>query len=125
MKLKEIAYVPCEAYAAGEMKHGPIAMLEEGTPVIFIIPNDSHREKSISNLKEVQARGAKIIAVHTVGDEEVAELAHISIPVPQTHEIISPLLTSIPLQLISYKAGLALGRDIDKPRNLAKSVTVE
>jgi glucosamine--fructose-6-phosphate aminotransferase (isomerizing) len=125
LKLKEIAYVPCEAYAAGEMKHGPIAMLEEGTPVIFIIPNDSHREKSISNLKEVQARGAKIIAVHTVGDEEVAELAHISIPVPQTHEIISPLLTSIPLQLISYKAGLALGRDIDKPRNLAKSVTVE
>jgi glucosamine--fructose-6-phosphate aminotransferase (isomerizing) len=125
LKLKEIAYVPCEAYPAGEMKHGPIAMLEQGTPVVFIIPQDEHREKAISNVKEVQARGAFVIAIHTAGDEEVRSLASISIPVPKIASYASPLLTVLPLQLIAYHAGLALGRDVDKPRNLAKSVTVE
>ncbi len=125
LKLKEIAYVPCEAYPAGEMKHGPIAMLEEGTPVIVIVPRDSQREKAISNIKEVQARGAKVIAIHTEGDELVQSIADISIEVPACAEYVSPLITVLPLQLIAYKAGLALGRDIDKPRNLAKSVTVE
>lgn len=125
LKLKEVAYVPCEAYAAGEMKHGPIAMLEKGTPVIVIVPRDSVRDKTISNIKEVQARGARVITVHTEGDEEVASLGAFSIPVPATHEALSPLLTVIPLQLIAYRMGVALGRDIDRPRNLAKSVTVE
>ena len=125
LKLKEIAYIPCEAYPAGEMKHGPIAMLDQGSPVIFLIPHDAQRDKAISNLKEVQARGARVIAIHSEGDEEVAALADISIPVPACAEYVSPLLTVLPLQLIAYRAGLALGRDIDKPRNLAKAVTVE
>ena len=125
LKLKEIAYVPCEAYPAGEMKHGPIAMLEAGTPVVFIAPRGDQREKAISNMKEVEARGAKLIIIHTAGDEEIAELADVSIPVPETLEIVSPLITSIPIQLLAYHAGLALDRDVDKPRNLAKSVTVE
>jgi glucosamine--fructose-6-phosphate aminotransferase (isomerizing) len=93
--------------------------------VVFIIPQDEHREKAISNVKEVQARGAFVIAIHTAGDEEVRSLASISIPVPKIASYASPLLTVLPLQLIAYHAGLALGRDVDKPRNLAKSVTVE
>ncbi|MCO4745620.1 MAG: glutamine--fructose-6-phosphate transaminase (isomerizing) [Proteobacteria bacterium] len=125
LKLKEISYVPCEAYPAGEMKHGPIAMLEDGTPVIVIAPRGSQRDKVISNIKEVQARGARTIIVHTRGDDEMARLADVSIPVPEVREFISPLLTVVPLQLLAYKVGIALGRDIDKPRNLAKSVTVE
>jgi glucosamine--fructose-6-phosphate aminotransferase (isomerizing) len=125
LKLKEIAYIPCEAYPAGEMKHGPIAMLEKDTPVIFIVPRDGQRTKAISNMREVEARGARLIVVHAEGDAEVEALADISIPVPDTHEFVSPLVTVLPLQLIAYRAGLALGRDIDKPRNLAKSVTVE
>jgi len=125
LKLKEIAYVPCEAYPAGEMKHGPIAMLEEGAPVVFIAPRDSQTEKALSNMMEVKARGAKVIAVHTRGDEAVERLADISIPIPPTTDFASPMLSVLPLQLIAYEAGLALGRDIDKPRNLAKSVTVE
>jgi glucosamine--fructose-6-phosphate aminotransferase (isomerizing) len=125
LKLKEIAYIPCEAYPAGEMKHGPIAMLEKGTPVVFIAPKGNQREKVISNMKEVEARGARLIIIHSEGDEEIANLADISIPVPETMEIVSPLVTSVPLQLLAYHAGLALSRDVDKPRNLAKSVTVE
>ena len=125
LKLKEIAYIPCEAYPAGEMKHGPIAMLEEGTPVIVIAPRDGQREKAISNMKEVEARGARLVIIHTAGDEEMEALAHISIPVPATEDFASGLLTVLPLQLLAYRTGVALGRDIDKPRNLAKSVTVE
>jgi glucosamine--fructose-6-phosphate aminotransferase (isomerizing) len=125
LKLKEIAYVPCEAYPAGEMKHGPIAMLEDDTPVICIVPRDAQRTKAISNMKEVEARGAKLIVIHAEGDEEVAALAQISIPVPDTAAFASPLVTVLPLQLIAYRVGLALDRDVDKPRNLAKSVTVE
>ncbi|TNE87777.1 MAG: glutamine--fructose-6-phosphate transaminase (isomerizing) [Deltaproteobacteria bacterium] len=125
LKLKEITYVPCEAYPAGEMKHGPIAMLEKGTPVIVVAPRGSQRDKVISNIKEVEARGAKCIIIHTQGDEELARLAAVSIPVPDVREFVSPLVTVLPLQLLAYKVGLALGRDIDKPRNLAKSVTVE
>ena len=125
LKLKEIAYIPCEAYPAGEMKHGPIAMLEKGTPVVFIAPKGGQREKAISNMKEVEARGARLIIIHTEGDEEIAALADVSIPVPASLEVVSPLITSIPLQLIAYHAGIALKRDVDKPRNLAKSVTVE
>jgi glucosamine--fructose-6-phosphate aminotransferase (isomerizing) len=125
LKLKEVAYVPCEAYPAGEMKHGPIAMIRQGTPVVAIVPRDAQRDKAISNLKEVEARGARLIIVHTAGDTELAELAHVSIPVPDVPEYAAPILTAVPLQLLAYQAGVALGRDIDKPRNLAKSVTVE
>ena len=125
LKLKEIAYVPCEGYPAGEMKHGPIAMLEEGTPVIFIAPSDSHREKAISNMKEVKARGAHLFVIYTRGDEEIAEIADVGIPIPASADYVSPLLSVLPLQLLAYHVGVALERDIDKPRNLAKSVTVE
>ncbi|MBN2799693.1 MAG: glutamine--fructose-6-phosphate transaminase (isomerizing) [Deltaproteobacteria bacterium] len=125
LKLKEVAYIPCEAYPAGEMKHGPIAMLEENTPVIFITSKDDQRDKAISNMREVLARGAKLIVIHPEGDEEVKALAHISIEVPAVADYLSPLLNVIPLQLLAYRAGLVLGRDIDKPRHLAKSVTVE
>ncbi|TVQ93114.1 MAG: glutamine--fructose-6-phosphate transaminase (isomerizing) [Deltaproteobacteria bacterium] len=125
LKLKEIAYIPCEAYPSGEMKHGPIAMIDQGAPVLFLAPADQHRDKNISNLKEVQARGARLIVVHTEGDDELAELADLSIPVPAVPDYLSPLITVLPLQLLAYHAGLALGRDVDKPRNLAKSVTVE
>ncbi|HHO50082.1 MAG TPA: glutamine--fructose-6-phosphate transaminase (isomerizing) [Deltaproteobacteria bacterium] len=125
LKLKEIAYIPCEGYPAGEMKHGPIAMLDDGAPVVFIAPRDSQTEKAISNMMEVKARGARLICVHTQGDDEVAGLADVSLPVPRSTDFASPLLTALPLQLIAYHTGLALQRDVDKPRNLAKSVTVE
>ncbi len=124
LKLMEVAYVPCIAYPAGEMKHGPIALLEEGTPVIVIAPRDHLRDKTRSNIQECRARGARIALIHTAGDD-IAELADVAIPVPETSEWFTPLLTVLPLQLLAYKAGLALGRDIDRPRNLAKSVTVE
>jgi glucosamine--fructose-6-phosphate aminotransferase (isomerizing) len=125
LKLKEIAYIPCEAYPAGEMKHGPIAMLDRGAPVVFIAPRDAQREKAISNMKEVEARGARLIVIHSKGDEEMRRLATVSIEVPDTTPVFSALVTVLPLQLLAYKAGVLLGRDIDKPRNLAKSVTVE
>jgi glucosamine--fructose-6-phosphate aminotransferase (isomerizing) len=125
LKLKELAYIPCEAYPAGEMKHGPIAMLEKGTPVVVVAPRDAQRVKLISNMKEVEARGAKLIVIHTEGDDEMAEMATVAIPVPSTADYISPLITVLPLQLIAYHAALALACDVDKPRNLAKSVTVE
>ena len=125
LKLMEIAYIPCLAYPAGEMKHGPIALLEEGSPVIIILPNDKHREKTISSMHECRARGAKIILIHEEGDIEASEEADISIPVPSCSYLLTPLLTVIPTQLIAYRTALALGCDVDRPRNLAKSVTVE
>jgi glucosamine--fructose-6-phosphate aminotransferase (isomerizing) len=125
LKLKEVAYIPCEAYPAGEMKHGPIAMLDPGTPVVFLCPRDGQTEKALSNMMEVKARGAFLIVVYTEGDEEVGALADLAIPVPKTADFASPFVTVLPLQLLAYHAGLALGRDVDKPRNLAKSVTVE
>ncbi|MFZ5481901.1 MAG: glutamine--fructose-6-phosphate transaminase (isomerizing) [Myxococcota bacterium] len=126
LKLKEVAYVPCMAYPAAEMKHGPIALIDRNTPVVAIAPDDVMRDKTLSNVQEVKARGARVVLVHTEGDAEAAKLADVSIPVPRTRSaLISPLLTVLPLQLFAYRAGLALGRDIDRPRNLAKSVTVE
>ena len=124
LKLMEVSYIPSIAYPSGEMKHGPIALLEEGSPVICIAPDDALKSKTVSNLQECKARGARIILVHTEGDE-IAELGDVSIAVPATLEWFTPLLTVLPLQLLAYRAGLALGRDIDRPRNLAKSVTVE
>ncbi len=125
LKLMEVAYVPSIAYPSGEMKHGPIALLEEGSPVIVVAPDDAVKDKTLSNLQECRARGARIALVHTEGDKAAAELADLSIPVPRTASWFSPLVTVLPLQLLAYKAGLLLGRDIDRPRNLAKSVTVE
>ena len=125
LKLMEIAYIPCLAYPAGEMKHGPIALLEEGSPVVVILPNDKHREKTIASMHECRARGAKIILIHEEDDEDAAEEADVSIPVPACSYLLSPLLTVVPTQLIAYRAALALGCDVDRPRNLAKSVTVE
>ena len=124
LKLMEIAYIPCLAYPAGEMKHGPIALLEEGSPVVFIAPNDHVKVKTISAMHECRARGARIILIHEEGDE-IASEADISIPIPRVHHLLSPLLTVIPTQLIAYHTALALGCNVDRPRNLAKSVTVE
>jgi glucosamine--fructose-6-phosphate aminotransferase (isomerizing) len=124
LKLMEVAYLPCLAYPSGEMKHGPIALLEKGSPVIVVAPHDSSQEKALSSLQECRARGARIALIHTEGDG-MAEQGDVSIAVPQSHELLSPLLTVLPLQLLAYRAALALGRDIDRPRNLAKSVTVE
>ncbi|MDP6889173.1 MAG: glutamine--fructose-6-phosphate transaminase (isomerizing) [Candidatus Thalassarchaeaceae archaeon] len=124
LKLMEIAYIPCLAYPAGEMKHGPIALLEEGSPVIVVAPNDSLKDKTVSSIHECRARGAKIILIHEEGDS-IAEEADISIPVPSTDPMFSPMLTVLPMQLIAYQTALALDCDVDRPRNLAKSVTVE
>ncbi len=126
LKLKEVAYIPCMAYPAAEMKHGPIALIDRHTPVVAVVPNDVMREKTLSNVQEVKARGARLIVIHAEGDHEAASLAEVAIAVPRTESaLISPLLTVIPMQLLAFRAGLALGRDIDRPRNLAKSVTVE
>ena len=124
LKLMEIAYIPCLAYPAGEMKHGPIALLEEGSPVIFIAPNDHVKVKTISAIHECKARGARVILIHEKGDDIALE-ATFSIPIPPVHPLLSPLLTVIPMQLIAYHTALALGCNVDRPRNLAKSVTVE
>ncbi len=125
LKLKEVAYIPCMAYPAAEMKHGPIALLDKRTPVVVVVPDDVMRDKTLSSVQEVRARGARVILVHTEGDAAAQRLADVSIPVPRSSTLISPLFTVLPLQLLSFRAGLALGRDIDRPRNLAKSVTVE
>ncbi len=125
LKLKEVAYIPCMAYPAAEMKHGPIALLDANTPVVVVVPDDVMRDKILSTVQEVRARGARVIIVHTEGDQAAERLADVSIPVPRASTLISPLFSVLPLQLLAFRAGLALGRDIDRPRNLAKSVTVE
>ncbi len=125
LKVKEIAYVPCMAYPAAEMKHGPIALIDGNTPVVVVVPDDVMRDKTLSAISEVRARGARVVVVHTAGDADASRLADVSIPVPRVSALVSPLLTVLPLQLLAYRTGLALGRDIDRPRNLAKSVTVE
>jgi len=124
LKLMEVAYIPCLAYPSGEMKHGPIALLEKGSPVIVIAPEDEVRDKTLSNLQECRARGARIALIHTEGDPIAAE-ADVSIPIPRTERWFTPFLSVLPLQMLAYQTGLAMGRDIDRPRNLAKSVTVE
>ncbi|MEC7987507.1 MAG: glutamine--fructose-6-phosphate transaminase (isomerizing), partial [Myxococcota bacterium] len=124
LKLMEVAYIPCVSYPSAEMKHGPIALIDKGTPVIVVAPDDHLKSKTLSSLQECRARGARIALIHTEGDS-IAEYGDISISIPRSSEIFSPLLTVLPLQLLAYKTGLALNRDIDRPRNLAKSVTVE
>ena len=124
LKLMEIAYIPCLAYPAGEMKHGPIALIEENSPVVVIAPNDGVQDRTLNAIHECKARGAKIILIHEQGDP-ISEVGDVSIAIPTTIPMLTPLLSVLPTQLIAYHAALALGNDVDRPRNLAKSVTVE
>ncbi len=125
LKLKEISYIHAEGYPAAEMKHGPIALIDENMPVVFLATNKSAYEKIVSNVQEVKARKGKIIAVVTKGDTQIRELADHIIEVPETEEILSPLITIVPLQLLAYHIAIMRGCNVDQPRNLAKSVTVE
>ena len=125
LKLKEISYIHAEGYPAAEMKHGPIALVDENLPVIFVATKDEFHAKIVSNIQEIKARKGKVIAVITEGDEIIPSMANDVFFVPPAHEIIAPLLSVIPLQLLSYYIGVLKGCDVDKPRNLAKSVTVE
>src|SRR3989449_1255282 len=125
LKLKEISYIHAEGYAAGEMKHGPIALIDRHTPVVAIAPRGSMYEKMSSNLEEVKARDGFVIALATDGDEEIRATADAVVPVPATMECLQPVLVAAPLQLLAYHLGVLRGCDVDQPRNLAKSVTVE
>ena len=125
LKLKEISYIHAEGYPAAEMKHGPIALVTETLPVVFVATKDSYHDKIVSNIQEIKARKGKVIAIITEGDEVIPGLADDVFYVPHADEIIAPMLSTIPLQLLSYYVGIAKGVDVDKPRNLAKSVTVE
>lgn len=125
LKLKEISYIHAEGYSAGELKHGPIALINEVTPSVFLVPDDDLREKIISNMKEVKARKGPVIALAVDGDTEIADIADDVIYVPKSHELMYPFLMVVPLQLFAYHIAVKLGRNVDQPRNLAKSVTVE
>jgi len=125
LKLKEISYIHAEGYPAAEMKHGPIALIDENMPIFVIATNKGHYEKVVSNIQEIKSRAGKIIAIVTEGDTQVKEIADHVIEIPETEEALTPLLTTIPLQLLSYHIAVMLGKNVDQPRNLAKSVTVE
>ncbi|MBV9986996.1 MAG: glutamine--fructose-6-phosphate transaminase (isomerizing) [Chitinophagaceae bacterium] len=125
LKLKEISYIHAEGYPAAEMKHGPIALVDDTLPVVFVATKDSYYEKIVSNVQEIKARKGRVLAVATAGDEVIPGMSDDVMLVPEADEVIAPLLSVIPLQLLSYYVGLAKGLDVDKPRNLAKSVTVE
>jgi glucosamine--fructose-6-phosphate aminotransferase (isomerizing) len=125
LKLKEVSYVHAEGYAAGEMKHGPIALIDEHTPVVVVAPRDAQHAKVASNMAEVRARGGRVVAVCTEGDDATAESAIAALAVPVAIDDVLPLLTVVPLQLLAYHAAVAKGTDVDQPRNLAKTVTVE
>lgn len=125
LKLKEISYIHAEGYPAAEMKHGPIALIDENMPVVFVAPNDHVYQKVLSNMQEVKARGGKIIALTTEGNGNLGDLVDHQLRVPKTQPLLSPIVTSIPLQLLAYHIAVLRGCDVDRPRNLAKSVTVE
>jgi glucosamine--fructose-6-phosphate aminotransferase (isomerizing) len=125
LKLKEISYIHAEGYPAAEMKHGPIALIDENMPVVFIVPRDSIYEKVVSNIQEVRARRGRIIAVANEDDHEIEHMAEFVIRVPRTYGFFGPIINIIPLQLLSYYIAVARGTNVDQPRNLAKSVTVE
>lgn len=125
MKLKEISYVHAEGYGAGEMKHGPIALIDENFPTVAIVPSDSVYEKMISNIEEIKARSGPIIVVATHGNKRIEKLANDVIYIPKTLEMLTPIISVISLQLFAYYIGVLRNCDVDKPRNLAKSVTVE
>jgi glucosamine--fructose-6-phosphate aminotransferase (isomerizing) len=125
LKLKEISYIHAEGYPAGEMKHGPIALIDRHLPVVCIAPRDALYEKMLSNIEQVKTRGGQVIAIVTEGDMRARELADVAIEIPETLPLLTPLLTTIPLQLLAYQVAVRRGADVDQPRNLAKSVTVE
>ena len=125
LKLKEISYIHAEGYPAAEMKHGPIALIDEEMPVVFIATKDSSYEKVVSNIQEVKARKGKVIAIVTEGDKLIPTMADYTIEIPAMHEALIPLVATIPLQLLSYHIAVMRGCNVDQPRNLAKSVTVE
>ncbi len=125
LKLKEISYLHAEGYPAGEMKHGPIALLQDGFPVVAVIPEGQSRDKIISNLMEVRARGASVLAVSADFNDDLAHVADLVLPVPRVHPLLQPVVSVVPLQLLAYNVAVELGLDVDQPRNLAKSVTVE
>jgi glucosamine--fructose-6-phosphate aminotransferase (isomerizing) len=125
LKLKEISYIHAEGYPAAEMKHGPIALIDENMPVVFIAPKDGVHSKIVSNIEEVKARGGKVIALVNEGDSEIERLADRTFSIPETLDLLTPILTSLPLQLFAYYVAVRRGCNVDQPRNLAKSVTVE
>jgi glucosamine--fructose-6-phosphate aminotransferase (isomerizing) len=125
LKMKEITYIHAEGYPSAELKHGVIALIDSNTPTVLIATRDGVYDKNLGSLQEIQARGGPVIAVGHEGDTKVQGLADALLEVPKTHELLQPILNVIPLQLFSYHTAVALGRDVDKPRNLAKSVTVE
>jgi glucosamine--fructose-6-phosphate aminotransferase (isomerizing) len=125
LKMKEISYIPSDAYAAGEMKHGPIALLDESTTVVAVATDSPVLEKTLSNVAEVRARGANVIAIATEGNTEVSEVTEETIFVPKTDWVLQPIVSVLPLQLLAYHLATALGLNVDQPRNLAKTVTVE
>lgn len=125
LKLKEISYIHAEGYPAAEMKHGPIALIDENMPIVIIAPKVGHYDKIVSNVQEIKARKGKVIAIVNKGDTQVSAMADYIIEIPETSECFSPILASIPLQLLSYYIAVARGANVDQPRNLAKSVTVE
>ena len=125
LKLKELSYIHAEGYPAAEMKHGPIALIDEAMPVLFIATQDRSYDKIISNIEEVKARGGRVLVIVTQGDQRASQLADYVIEVPPTHEALMPMITVIPLQLLSYYIAVMRGCNVDQPRNLAKSVTVE
>ncbi|HKI94210.1 MAG TPA: glutamine--fructose-6-phosphate transaminase (isomerizing) [Gemmatimonadales bacterium] len=125
LKLKEISYIHAEGYPAAEMKHGPIALIDENMPVVFVAPTDHLSQKGLSNLQEVKARGGRVISITNPGEDAVSALSDHELQVPRTLSVLSPILTSVPLQLLAYHIAVLRGCDVDRPRNLAKSVTVE
>jgi glutamine---fructose-6-phosphate transaminase (isomerizing) len=125
LKLKELSYLHAEGYPAGEMKHGPIALIDEQMPVVALVPRDSSYERMMGNVEEVRARDGRLILIGHQGDRELAGRTDHVITVPAASDVISPILMAIPLQLLAYHVAVRLGRDVDQPRNLAKSVTVE
>ncbi len=125
LKLKEISYIHAEGYPTAEMKHGPIALVDGETPCVFVAPRGSLHAKTLSNIEEVRARNGTVIAVGTEGDHALAALSDVFLPIPDAPEVVQPLLAVVPLQFLAYHVARRRGCDIDKPRNLAKSVTVE
>jgi glucosamine--fructose-6-phosphate aminotransferase (isomerizing) len=125
LKLKEISYIHAEGYPAGEMKNGPIALIDENMPVVVLIPKDRHYDKVFSNMEEVIARGGRVIAVCTEGNEAIRKKAEMVLEISECNEELAAILLSVPLQLLAYHVAVLKGTDVDQPRNLAKSVTVE
>ena len=125
LKLKEISYIHAEGYAAGELKHGPIALIDETVPVICIAPKDALFEKTISNMQEVAARGGRIVLISDADPHEIGGDVMHHARMPSVHPFVSPIISAIPIQLIAYHTAVFMGTDVDQPRNLAKSVTVE